>query len=293
MVYGPCSQHLWICQRGLSERHRRRETAAGTAAPTKRCQDQRVVRERRSPPAPAHRPSSASMTYTVVLNENSEFRVNQYIFDKDKPRRQHCDANQGRNALGERPIASGTGPRLLCSAAAISKRGTDFSRAGQPGLSLSLVRKVRLTNAAGSVALRPATHNRGIGPTLAVAISVAARPPWRRPSTTARSPSVRRVQVRPPVRRPAGYRRHGPASAPLSAWLPRRRPRRGRHPGTTTTTTTDHYEEIDRSGQDAPRQSIGSCSQRTDVGGQAPKKGEAPFTHTASSPPPRTRWSRL
>jgi len=92
--------------------------------------------------------------HAVVLNENSEFRVNQYSFDKDKPQSDNIALQLFKGAMRSVTGLIGTRNRqsfaLLAPQATIGIRGTDFMLALVNPAYLSVIQgTIGVTNAAG------------------------------------------------------------------------------------------------------------------------------------------------
>jgi hypothetical protein len=120
--------------------------------------------------------------HAVLLNENSEFRVNQYSFDKDKPQSDNIALQLFKGAMRSVSGLIGTRNRqsfaLLAPQATIGIRGTDFMLALVNPAYLSVLQgTIGVTNAAGSAAFAAgATATVASSTTLAVAIPAAALP---------------------------------------------------------------------------------------------------------------------
>ena len=158
--------------------------AVGTVAPVSVSKDQRVV------PGTTITTGSGAQTiirfddgHTIVLSENTEFRVNQYSFDKDKPQSDNIALQLLKGALrsvtgliGER---SQTAFSLTVPQATIGIRGTDFMIALVNPAYLSVLRgEIGVTNAAGKAAFSTgATATVASSAYLAVAIPASALPP--------------------------------------------------------------------------------------------------------------------
>jgi len=121
--------------------------------------------------------------HAVVLNENSEFRVNQYSFDKDKPQSDNIAMQLFRGAMRSVSGLIATRNRqsiaLIAPQATIGIRGTDFMIALVNPAYLSVLQgTIGVTNAAGSVAFSAgATATVASATALAVAIPASALPP--------------------------------------------------------------------------------------------------------------------
>ena len=103
----------------------------GTAAPAIVAKDQRIVPGMTVTTGPgAQTIIRFDDGHVVVLNENSEFRVNQYTFDKDKPQNDSIAMQIVKGAL--RSVSGLIGSRnrnafaLLAPQATVGIRGTDF-----------------------------------------------------------------------------------------------------------------------------------------------------------------------
>lgn len=158
--------------------------AVGTAAPISVARNQRVV------PGTTVLTGPGAQTiirfddgHAVVLNENSEFRVNQYSFDKDKPQSDNIAMQLFRGAMRSVSGLIGTRNRqsfaLIVPQATIGIRGTDFMIALVNPAYLSVLQgTIGVTNAAGSVAFSAgATATVASATALAVAIPASALPP--------------------------------------------------------------------------------------------------------------------
>ncbi len=157
--------------------------AAGAAAPASVAINQRVV------PGTTVTTGPGAQTiirfddgHTVVLNENSEFRVNQYSFDKDKPQSDNIAMQLFKGAM--RSVSGLIGSRnrqafaLLAPQATIGIRGTDFMIALVNPAYLSVLQgTIGVSNAAGAAAFSAgATATVASSTALAVAIPAAALP---------------------------------------------------------------------------------------------------------------------
>ena len=157
--------------------------AAGAAAPASVGINQRVV------PGTTVTTGSGAQTiirfddgHTVVLNENTEFRVNQYSFDKEKPQSDNITMQLLKGAL--RSVSGLIGSRsrssfaLLTPQATIGIRGTDFLIAlVNPAFLAVIDGTIGVANTAGSAAFAAgATATVASATTLAVAIPAAALP---------------------------------------------------------------------------------------------------------------------
>jgi len=157
--------------------------ATGTAAPVSVAKDQRVL-----PGTTVTTGAGAQAIirfddgHVVVLNENSEFRVNQYSFDKDKPQSDNIAIQILKGAL--RSVSGLIGSRsrnafsLLAPQSTIGIRGTDFMIALVNPAYLSVLQgSIAATNAAGTATFAAgATATVASSTTLAVAIPVSALP---------------------------------------------------------------------------------------------------------------------
>src|ERR1017187_4023929 len=157
--------------------------ATGAAAPASVAMNQRVV------PGTTVTTGPGAQTiirfddgHTVVLNENTEFRVNEYSFDKDKPQSDNIAIQLFKGAM--RSVSGLIGSRsrdafaLLAPQATIGIRGTDFMIALVNPAYLSVIQgSIGVTNAAGSAAFAAgATATVASSTALAVGISAAALP---------------------------------------------------------------------------------------------------------------------
>ena len=159
------------------------KAATGTAAMASVARNQRVV------PGTTVLTGPGAQTvirfddgHAVVLNENTEFRVNQYSFDKDRPQGDNIAMQLFKGALRSVSGLIGTRNRqsfaLLAPQATIGIRGTDFMIALVNPAYLSVLQgTIGATNAAGSAAFSAgATATVASATTLAVAIPAAALP---------------------------------------------------------------------------------------------------------------------
>ena len=157
--------------------------ATGTSAPASVARDQRVV------PGTTVTTGAGAQTiirfddgHTVVLNENSQFRVTQYSFDKDKPQSDNIALQLLKGAMRSVSGLIGTRSRtafaLLAPQATIGIRGTDFMIALVNPAYLSVLQgTIGVTNAAGSVAFAAGTTATvATATTLAVSIAASALP---------------------------------------------------------------------------------------------------------------------
>jgi hypothetical protein len=120
--------------------------------------------------------------HTVVLSENSEFRVNQYSFDRDKPQGDNIALQLLKGALrsvsGLITSRSRDSFALIVPQSTIGIRGTDFMVALVNPAYLSVLQgTISATNAAGTVAFAAGTTATIASATaLAVAIPFSALP---------------------------------------------------------------------------------------------------------------------
>lgn len=157
--------------------------ATGTAAPASVAKGQRVV------PGTIVTTGPGAQTivrfddgHVVVLNENTEFRVNEYSFDKDKPQSDNIAMQLFKGAM--RSVSGLIGSRsrnafaLLAPQATIGIRGTDFMIALVNPAYLSVLQgSIGVSNAAGSAAFAAgATATVASPTTFAVAIPASALP---------------------------------------------------------------------------------------------------------------------
>jgi len=120
--------------------------------------------------------------HTVVLNENTEFRVNQFSYDKDRPQGDNIAMQLLKGAL--RSVSGLIGSRnrnafaLVAPQATIGIRGTDFMIALVNPAYLSVLQgTIGVENAAGSAAFAAGSTATVASPSaLAVAIPAAALP---------------------------------------------------------------------------------------------------------------------
>lgn len=158
--------------------------AAGTAAPTSVAANQQIV------PGTTVTTGPGAQTiirfddgHTVVLNENTEFRVNQYSFDKDKPQSDNVALQLLKGAM--RSVSGLIASRsqqafaLLAPQATIGIRGTDFMIALVNPAYLSVLQgTISASNAAGTATFAAgATATVASSTTLAAAIPASALPP--------------------------------------------------------------------------------------------------------------------
>lgn len=157
--------------------------AVGTAAPVSVARDQRVV------PGTTVTTGAGAQTvirfddgHTVVLNENSEFRVTRYSFDRERPQNDGIAMQILKGAMrsvsGLVSARSRNAFALLAPQATIGIRGTDFMIALVNPAYLSVLEgTIGVTNAAGSAAFAAgATATVTSATALAVAIPAAALP---------------------------------------------------------------------------------------------------------------------
>jgi hypothetical protein len=160
------------------------KAAAGSAAPASVAQNQRVV------PGTTITTGAGGQVlirfddgHAVLLNENSEFRVNAYSFDKDKPQSDNIALQFLKGAM--RSVTGVIGARsrnafaLLAPQATIGIRGTDFMIALVNPAYLSVLQgTIEAANTAGSAAFSAgATATVASSTSLAVAIPASALPP--------------------------------------------------------------------------------------------------------------------
>ena len=157
--------------------------ATGTATPASVAKDQRIVPGTTITTGPgAQTVIRFDDGHTVVLNENTEFRVNQYIFDKDKPQNDIIAMQIVKGAMrsvsGLIVSRSRSAFALLAPQATIGIRGTDFMIALVNPAYLSVLEgSIGVTNAAGTATFAAgATATVATATTLAVAIPAAALP---------------------------------------------------------------------------------------------------------------------
>jgi hypothetical protein len=133
------------------------KAAVGTAAPASVARNQRIVAGTTVTTGPGARTTIRfDDGHTVVLNENTEFRVNEYSFDRDKPQSDNIAIQILKGAL--RSVSGLIGSRnrnafaLLAPQATIGIRGTDFMIAlVNPAYISVLQGTIGVSNAAGSV----------------------------------------------------------------------------------------------------------------------------------------------
>ncbi|MFH1604205.1 MAG: FecR family protein [Pseudomonadota bacterium] len=116
--------------------------------------------------------------HAVVLNENTEFRVNQYNFDSDKPDRDNIALQLLKGAM--RSVSGIVGARsrnafvLLAPQATIGIRGTDFMIALVNPAYLSVLQgSIAATNAAGTATFAAGT-TATVASSAALAVSIPA-----------------------------------------------------------------------------------------------------------------------
>lgn len=159
------------------------KAAAGAAAPASVATNQRVV------PGTTVTTGPGAQTiirfddgHTVVLNENTEFRVNEYRFDRDKPQGDNIAIQLLKGAM--RSVSGLIGSRsssafaLLAPQATIGVRGTDFMIALINPAYLSVLQgTIGVSNAAGSAVFSAGTTATvASSTTLALAIPASALP---------------------------------------------------------------------------------------------------------------------
>ena len=174
----------WVYANGIVQSVRGDVRAAtGTAAPASVVRDQRVV------PGTTVTTGAGAQTvirfddgHTVVLNENSEFRVNQYSFDRDRPQSDNIAMQILKGAMrsvsGLIALRSRNAYALVAPQATIGIRGTDFMIALVNPAYLSVLQgAIGATNAAGTATFAAgATATVASATALAVAIPAAALP---------------------------------------------------------------------------------------------------------------------
>jgi hypothetical protein len=120
--------------------------------------------------------------HTVVLNENTEFRVNQYSFDRARPQSDNIAVQLFKGALrsvsGLIAARSRTSFALIAPQATIGIRGTDFMVALVNPAYLSVLQgTIGVSNTAGAAAFSAgATATVASSATLATAIAASALP---------------------------------------------------------------------------------------------------------------------
>ncbi len=159
------------------------KAATGLAAPASVAQNQRVA------PGTIVTTGPGAQTvirfddgHTVVLSENTEFRVNQYSFDKDRPQGDNIALQLLKGAMRSVSglIVSRTRNSfaLIVPQATIGIRGTDFMVALVNPAYLSVLQgTIGVSNAAGTAAFSAgATATVASATTLATAIAASALP---------------------------------------------------------------------------------------------------------------------
>ncbi len=159
------------------------KAASGTAAPASVARNQRVLPGTTVTTGPgAQAIIRFDDGHAVVLNENSEFRINQYSFDKDKPQSDNIAVQILRGALrsvsGLIATRSRTAFALVAPQATIGIRGTDFMIALVNPAYLSVIQgSIAATNAAGTATFAAgATATVASSAALAVAIPASSLP---------------------------------------------------------------------------------------------------------------------
>ncbi len=157
--------------------------SAGAAAPTSAARDQRVLAGTTVTTGPG---SQAIIRlddgHAIVLHENTEFRVNEFSFDKDKPQSDNIAFQLFKGAMrsvsGLLSTRSRTRVALYIPQATIGIRGTDFMVALVNPAYLSVLQgAIGATNAAGTAVFGVgATATIATSTALAVAIPAAALP---------------------------------------------------------------------------------------------------------------------
>ena len=160
------------------------KAAVGTATPA------RVARNQRFTPGTTVLTGAAAQAVLrfddgqrVVLNENTEFRVNQYSFDKNKPQSDNIALQLLKGAM--RSVSGLIGSRshsafaLIVPQATIGIRGTDFMVALVNPAYLSVLQgEIGVTNATGLVAFSAgSTATVASSTAIPVAIPASALPP--------------------------------------------------------------------------------------------------------------------
>jgi hypothetical protein len=157
--------------------------AVGAAAPAGVARDQRVVPGTTVTTGPgAQTVIRFDDGHTVVLNENTEFRVNQFSFDKDRPQNDNIAMQIFKGAM--RSVSGLIGSRsrsafaLVAPQATIGIRGTDFMIALVNPAYLSVLQgSIAAANTAGVATFAVgATATVAASTVLAVAIPAAALP---------------------------------------------------------------------------------------------------------------------
>ncbi len=159
------------------------KAAVGSATPASVTKDQRVI------PGTVITTGPGAQTiirfddgHTVVLAENTEFRVNAYSFDKDKPQSDNIAVQILKGALRSvSGLISSRSQRafaLLAPQATIGVRGTDFMIALVNPAYLSVLQgEIAATNTAGTASFAAgSTATIASSTTLAVAIPASALP---------------------------------------------------------------------------------------------------------------------
>jgi hypothetical protein len=156
---------------------------AGTAAPVSVAVNQQVVPGTTVTTGPgAQTVIRFDDGHTVVLSENTEFRVTQYSFDKDKPQSDNIALQILKGAMrsvsGLIVSRSRDSFALLAPQATIGIRGTDFMIALVNPAYLSVLQgTISATNAAGTASFAAgATATVASATTLAAAIPASALP---------------------------------------------------------------------------------------------------------------------
>ena len=159
------------------------KAASGTAAPVGVARNQRVLPGTTVTTGPqAQTIIRFDDGHTVILNENSEFRVNQYSFDQDKPQSDNIALQIVKGALrsvsGLIATRNRTTFALIAPQATIGIRGTDFMIALVNPAYLSVVQgSIAATNAAGTAAFAAgSTATIASSTVLAVGIPAASLP---------------------------------------------------------------------------------------------------------------------
>ena len=159
------------------------KAAAGATAPASVAVNQRVVPGTMVTTGPgAQTVIRFDDGHTVVLSENTEFRVAQYSFDKEKPQSDNIAIQILKGAL--RSVSGLVASRnrnafaLIAPQATIGIRGTDFMVALVNPAYLSVLQgTIGVSNTAGSAAFSAgATATVASSTTLAIAIPAAALP---------------------------------------------------------------------------------------------------------------------
>ncbi len=160
------------------------KAATGAAAPASAARNQRVVPGTTVTTGPgAQTVIRFDDGHTVALNENTEFRVTEYSFDRDKPQSDNIAIQLLKGAM--RSVSGLIGSRnrnsfaLLVPQATIGIRGTDFMVALVNPAYLSVLQgTIGVSNAAGSAAFSAGqTAMVESFTTLAVGIPATALPP--------------------------------------------------------------------------------------------------------------------